>query len=469
MTAGPEAPAGTRPAPRGLWQRMSAAWRSGPLTVRNFQLLTGGQLASTVGDYCYIVALPWLVLSTHGGPVLLGTVLACYGVPRTVMIPLAGILTDKIGARTVMLTADVARCALVAVMAVLATRHTTSLAALGPLAALIGAGEGMYIPASYTIMPSLLEPRQLAAGNGINLAAMRAGSLLGPALGGSLVAAVGSAPAFAVDAGSFAVSALTLALLPRPRTKTVTARRGKAAKSAAGAGDIDRLTVRDLLRRSRAMQVFVLVTIVANLTGGGVAGVSLPALAHAHYGAGGYGVLLGCLAAGGLIGTLAAARTGSLRKPTIVAAFAFLVYAASMALIPYVGGEAGAAAALFVFGGTQGLGNSIFFTAGQRWTPPYVLGRVFGLMMLCTFGTYPLSVALAGILVHHIGPTLFFPIAGAVTGAAFLGGLTQREYREFGSALPDGSYLLAGLKGREELVESPVTATATAGGPDTGR
>jgi len=71
--------------------------------------------------------------------------------------------------------------------------------------------------------------------------------------------------------------------------------------------------------------------------------------------------------------------------------------------------------------------------------------------------------------VHHIGPTLFFPIAGAVTGAAFLGGLTQREYREFGSALPDGSYLLAGLKGREELVESPVTATATAGGPDTGR
>ena len=465
MTAAPEPAASTRPASQNAWQRMSAAWRSGPLAVRNFRLVTSGQLASTIGDYCYIVALPWLVLSTHGGPVLLGTVLACYGVPRTVMIPLAGMLTDKIGARTVMLTADIARCALVAVMAVLATRHIVSLAALGPLAALIGAGEGMYIPASYTIMPAILEPRQLAAGNGINMAAMRAGSLLGPALGGSLVAAVGSAPAFAVDAGSFALSALTLALLPRP-AKTAGLRSRKSAKTpqsgaAAGAADgTDRLTVRDLLRRSRAMQVFIVVTIVANLTGGGVAGVSLPALAHAHYGAGGYGALLACLAAGGLIGTLAAARTGNLRQPTIVAAIAFLVYAASMALIPYLGGEAGAAAALFVFGGTQGLGNAIFFTAGQRWTPPYVLGRVFGLMMLCTFGTYPLSVALAGLLVHHIGPTLFFPIAGAVTGAAFLGGLTQREYREFGSALPDGSYLLAGLKGRNSFVTSPATAGA---------
>src|SRR5215469_11166365 len=97
MTAGSEPPAGARPASRGAWQRMSAAWRSGPLAVRSFQLLTGGQLASTAGDFCYAVALPWLVLSAHGGPVLLGAVLACYGVPRTVLIPLGGMLADKTG------------------------------------------------------------------------------------------------------------------------------------------------------------------------------------------------------------------------------------------------------------------------------------------------------------------------------------------------------------------------------------
>src|ERR1700678_2190692 len=133
MTTGSEPPAGTRPVSRRMWQRMSAAWQSGPLAVRSFKLLTGGQLASTLGDYCYAVALPWLVLSTHGGPVLLGTVLACYGVPRTVLIPIGGALTDKIGPRTLMLGADVVRCVLVAVLALLATRHVVSLATLGPL------------------------------------------------------------------------------------------------------------------------------------------------------------------------------------------------------------------------------------------------------------------------------------------------------------------------------------------------
>jgi MFS family permease len=452
-----------RPAFRRAWQRTSAAWRSGPLAVRNFQLLTAGQLASTVGDYCYAVALPWLVLSTHGGPVLLGTVLACYGVPRTVLIPVGGVLTDKFGARTLMLTADVVRCILVAVMALLATHHVASLVTLGPLAALIGAGEGLFVPASYTIMPSLLEPGLLAAGNAVSQAAIRAGSLFGPALGGALVATVGSAPAFAVDSGSFAVSALTLAFISRRRTEPKPAAAAGAAAAPATNGTSSssgpsKLTVQELLRRSRAMQVFIMVTIVANLAGGGLVGVALPSLAHARFGAAGYGALLACVAAGGLVGTLLAARTGRLRKPTIVAALAFVVQAAVMCLVPYVG-EAGAAAALFVFGGCNGLGNVIFFTAGQRWTPQYLLGRIMGLMMMCTLGAYPASVALTGILVHHVGPALFFPIAGAVTGAAFLGGLSQREYRDFGSVQPDGTYLLAGLKGHSTDVADPATTT----------
>jgi MFS family permease len=131
---------------------------SGPLRVRSFRLLVAGQFTSTVGDYCYAVALPWLVLSARGGTILLGTVLACYGIPRTVLIPVGGVLTDKIGARTLMLAADAARCVLVAVLAVLAARHIVSLAALGPIAALIGAGEGLFLPASFTIMPSLSWP-----------------------------------------------------------------------------------------------------------------------------------------------------------------------------------------------------------------------------------------------------------------------------------------------------------------------
>ena len=211
-------------------------WRSGPLAVRSFRLLAGGQFASTIGDYCYAVALPWLVLSAHGGAILLGTVLACYGVPRTVLIPVGGVLADKVGPRTLMLAADAARCVLVAGLAVLAARHVDSLAALGPIAALIGAGEGLFIPASFAIMPSLLDGERLAAGNALSTAAVQAGSLLGPALGGALVAATrASTAAFAVDAASFGMSALTLLLIPRRPAAGIRDRGGREAEAAAEA------------------------------------------------------------------------------------------------------------------------------------------------------------------------------------------------------------------------------------------
>ena len=213
-------------------QRIMGAVRSGPLAVPSFRLLAGGQFTSTIGDFCYAVALPWLVLSAHGGAILLGIVLACYGVPRTVLIPVGGVLADKVGPRTLMLAADAARCVLVAGLALLAARHTASLAALGPIAALIGAGEGLFIPASFAIMPSLLDEERLTAGNALSTAAVQAGSLVGPALGGALVAAThASTAAFAVDAASFAVSALTLLMIPRHAV------RGSVAATAGGTAE----------------------------------------------------------------------------------------------------------------------------------------------------------------------------------------------------------------------------------------
>jgi Major Facilitator Superfamily len=427
--------------------RMVAGWRSGPLAVRSFRLLAGGQFASTIGDFCYAVALPWLVLSSHGGAILLGTVLACYGVPRTVLIPVGGVLADKIGPRALMLAADAARCVLVAGLAVLAARHTASLAALGPTAALIGAGEGLFLPASFAIMPSLLDGERLTAGNALSTAAVQAGSLLGPALGGALVAVThSSAWAFGVDAASFGVSALSLALIPRRAASgSVTAGAVEVAEVAGEAGEAAGAPggVLALLKRSRALQVILAVVIAANLASGGMGDVALPSLAHASFGAAGYGALLACLAVGGLIGTLGATRTGELKAPVIFASAMFLIEAAGIGLIPYLGGEAGAAAALFVVGACNGLGNVTLLTVLQKWAPPALLGRVMSMLMLCAFGSFPLSVTVSGVLVRHLGPSLFFPVAGGLVAVAILGGLTQREFRTFGAAesarIPDVS------------------------------
>jgi hypothetical protein len=432
-------------------QRVSTAFRSGPLAVRSFRLLTGGQFASTIGDYCYAVALPWLVLSSHGSTVLLGTVLACYGVPRTVMIPVGGMLADRIGPRTLMLIADVVRCILVAVLTVLAARHTASLTALGPTAAFIGAGEGLFLPASVAIMPSILDGPRLAAGNALSSAAVQVGSLIGPAIGGALVAITGaSTAAFGIDAASFAISAITLAFLPRhPEAGSMAATSAAQARHqdtgqpdtgpdapAAGPDGLPVPAPKPLgmltyVRQSRAIQVIMMVAIAANLAYGGLGQVALPALAHAHWGAGGYGALLACMAGGAVIGTLVAARAGRQQNPAMTASLAFIVSAGAITIVPFLG-EGGAAIALLFLGACSGLGNVLFFTMAQRSIPPAILGRVLSMIMLCSAGTFPLSVLVTGILIRHVGTTPFFPITGIFLVLAILGGNTQRAFREFG-------------------------------------
>src|SRR5258708_33298042 len=98
-----------------------------------------------------------------------------------------------------------------------------------------------------------------------------------------------------------------------------------------------------------------------NLATGKIGEVAL-ALVHAHWGAGGYGALLACMAAGAVTGTLAAARTGRLPNPGMLASWAFITAGCATILVPYLGGEAGAAAALLLLGACRSLGGVIFYT-----------------------------------------------------------------------------------------------------------
>lgn len=413
-----------------------AALSGGPLGVRNFRLLTTGQFASTIGDYCYAVALPWFVLSAHGGTVLLGTVLACYGIPRAALIPAGGVLADRLGARTSMLAADVVRCVVLVLFVVLASRQTVSLITLAPAAGLLGAATGVFIPASYAIMPTLLDTGRLTAGNSVFTAVQQAGSLLGPAAGGVLIAVAGPVPAFGVDAASFAVSALFLTLIPRAaRMKTAPAAAPPSADT--GPGGEKGPGVLALLRTSRVLQISVLLTLCANLALGGLIEVAVPDLAHERFGAPGLGTLLACIAAGSMAGTLAAARTGSLRRPVPVATSAYMIMAAGMAAVPFLGGLPGAAAAMVILGAGNGLGNVLLISRLQMWAPPQLLGRLMSLIMLGAFGSYPVSVAVTGVFVRSAGPAAFFPVAAVIAALPLLLGLTQREWRDFGSPAAD--------------------------------
>ena len=99
-----------------------------PLRHPRFRLLVAGQLGSNVGDAFYTVALPWYVLSTHGGAVLL----AAYGVPRTVLLAVGGHASDRWRPWTVMMASDTVRFAVLVALAVVAATATPEVTTPSP-------------------------------------------------------------------------------------------------------------------------------------------------------------------------------------------------------------------------------------------------------------------------------------------------------------------------------------------------
>ena len=415
--------------------RLAAKQGLAPLHHRGFRLLAAGQLASNVGDSFYAVALPWYVLAEHGGALLLGTVLVAYGIPRTVLLVVGGHASDRWRPWTVMMSTDAARAIGVGVLAGAAAMGPARAAVLVPIAAVLGAGEGLFLPGSFSIVPALLPGEDLQAGNALASAGTQVAALAGPVLGGAMVALLGPAPAFALDAASFVLSAMTLqrvraAMRPSP---------GAAPGSRPSARTVSRPepgqpSVLALLRSERILQLSLLITVAANLGSAGMDQVALPSLAHGplHAGAGGYGGLIAAFGAGALLGTIAAGQASRARRPAIAGSVAFLAQALFIAVVPYLGGTLPAGAALAAVGVMNGFGNVVMITIFQRWAPPEMLGRLTGLLLTTSFGVFPISVALAALVVHGLGPAPFFPLAAGAVAIPLLAGLTQRTWRDFG-------------------------------------
>jgi len=434
-----------------------------PLRHRGFRLLAGGQFASNIGDLFYAVALPWYVLENHRGALLLGTVLAAYGIPRTVMVAFGGPLSDRFRPWTVMMLCDAVRAVAVAALAIIAATHPASSALLVPVAVVLGAAAGAFIPGSFAIVPSLVPDEDLQAGNALTFGGTQLATLIGPAVGGAAVALVGAGAAFGVDAASFVISAVTLFGVRAAQQASALAGETVSAGTSTGqpkqligleqsvggehvvalgtsaAPETDSRSVFQIVRSTRVLQVMFIVTIAANLGSGGLSEVALPALARGpfHAGASGYGAMLAAFGGGALIGTVLAGQITRLRRPAVAGSAAFFTEGILMAATPYLGGAIPAAVALAIYGGLNGFGNTVVITAFQRWAPAQMMGRLIGVMMFASVGIFPVSVFFAGVIVHASGAAVFFPIAGAILMLAIAAGLTQSSWREWGAVAPD--------------------------------
>jgi MFS family permease len=335
-----------------------------------------------------------------------------------------------------MLLTDVTRALALGALALAAALGPARAEVLVPLAIVIGAGEGLFLPASFSIVPSLLSGDDLGPGNALSSSGTQLATLIGPAVGGALVAIAGPSFAFTLDAATFAVSALTLYAIRAPHAPHVTL--ATPATPAAADANIPAPTLRTLFRTERVLSIILLVNIAANLGSGGLDGVALPSLAHGplHAGATGYGIILAAFGGGALLGTIGVGQVGRLRRPVVVGSLAYLAEALCIGLAPYLGSVAGVSAAMVGLGVANGFANVLTITAFQRWAPPGTLGRLTGLLMLTSFGIFPISVAIAAIFVRDLGPAPFFLFAAATLAAAILAGLSQRAWRDFGASEP---------------------------------
>jgi MFS family permease len=397
-----------------------------PLRYRDFRLLFSGQVISVIGDQFFAVALPWFVLTTGGTPQELGFILTAYGIPRVGTVLLGGALADRWRPRRVMLLADAARVFVVAALAALALFGHPDFRQIGALAVALGIFDGLFIPASWAVVPDVLPEEALQAGNSLSFSWTQLANLAGPGIAGLVVTAFQSGVALAVDAGTFVVSTLTLAAMRSPRPRPAPSAAATEAETVPGGTSFWRF-----LLHSRLFQLILLIVVVLNLVLNGMLEVGLPALAKQTFqtGAGGYGVMLTGFGGGALLGGLLGPTIANIPHRGTVNLCIWAAQSVAIILIPFLGGLEGAAAALALMGLCNGLGNVSFMTMIQQHLPRQLMGRFMGALAFGNFGLFPISVALSGVVVARFGAPLGIAACGALALLGTIVALIPREIR----------------------------------------
>lgn len=192
-------------------RRLPAVLREQP----EFRLLFLGQSLSGIGDRITFVALPFAVLATGAGATEVGLVAGATTLPFFAFSLVAGVIADRANRRTLMLGSDVVRavCQMVAgLLLVTGAAHWGHLAVIGLV---YGTADAFFQPAIYGLMPEIVPPGQLQQANALQGMVNSSAMVLGPALAGLLVVALGAGGALLVDAATFLASIACLLRLRR--------------------------------------------------------------------------------------------------------------------------------------------------------------------------------------------------------------------------------------------------------------
>jgi MFS family permease len=391
----------------------------GPLRERSFRYLFLGRTTSFIGNAFANIALAFAVLDLTGSKADLGFVLAARTLPQVLFLLVGGIWADRLPRHRVMVYSNVVSGLSQGVVAVLLLTGQAEIWHLLVLVAVNGMSTAFFFPAATGIVPQTVPPSMLQPANAILRLGQNASWVGGAALGGLVVAATSPAVGIAVDAASFLVAAVLLAMIRLPATMRMEASNFLADLSEGW----------QEFRSRTWLWVIVLQFGFVNAMILGVEGVLGPAVANEDLGgAAAWGLILTAQSLGLILGGLLLLRVRP-RRLLLTGTLCFLL------TIPFPLGLAGPlpVAALIVLAAIAGIGLETFGimwdTTMQQEIPQEKLSRVYSYDALGSFILIPLGVAIVGPVSEWIGTRETILGAAAISLTATLSVLFVHDVR----------------------------------------
>jgi MFS family permease len=380
------------------------------LRVPNFRLFAAGHFIAVIAIWMQRIAQDWLVLQLSGSVTAVGFTVALQFLPALLLGPWGGMVADRFSKRKILILCQSAAAVLAGALAVLALSGRIQVWHVYTIALVLGLVTVLDQPARQVFVHELVGPRFLRNAISVNSTTFQLGGLIGPAMAGVLLTAVGAGWAFAANAAACCSTVAMLLMLRRDELYV--------SPPAPKSKGMLREGLRYALSKPTIYWPWLMVGFIS------VFAMSLPVLLAAFanrvygIGAGGYGMLNALVALGALAGAVASTRRRQLRLRSVVLAAGMyglsLCLSAAVPVLPLFG------AALVL----SGFWCLMFLTASnqlvQTSSNMSIRGRVMSLYIMVLIGGQALGAPMIGFIAEHLDPHAGLLVAGGVPALAAL-------------------------------------------------
>lgn len=360
---------GGEPPASTLWQ---------PLRTNPFRRLWAAQLVSNIGTWMQTVGAQWLVVTLSGSATLVGLVQTASTLPAVLLAVPAGVISDLVDRRRLLMSVQLGMAFVAAGLAALTAAGAATTSAVLSFTFLLACGTALMNPPWQAIQPELVPRSQIGQAATLSSLNINIARAVGPALGGLLVAGIGAAPAFALNAASFLAVVGALATWRRTTPRAALPDEGMAAALRSGGRYVWHTPA---VRR-------VLTLAVLFVPAGSALWALLPVLAkHSlKLQAGGYGLLLTSLGVGAVLGAFALPALRRRVSATAGLVGAYLLYAGGMAGAALLHQLAPVAVLLALAGAAWITVLSTLNATAQLLLPGWVRGRALSYYLVVLMG-----------------------------------------------------------------------------------